>query len=99
MATDTARPTLKDHLQEHALRYNVKLHDVYHAVLGEQGKGGLCDEVDKIKGDIESNAKVIDKRFETVCENIADIKDSMKWITRLVLGAVVLAVMGVIFVK
>ena len=54
MEKSASRPTLKDHLQEHALKYNVKLHDVYHAVLGEQGKGGLCDEVDKIKSDLSA---------------------------------------------
>ena len=95
MATDTARPTLKDHLQEHALKYNVKLHDVYHAVLGEQGKGGLCDEVDKIKSDLSA----ADARFERVCNDISAINDTLKWISRLVIGAVILAVLGLIFVK
>ena len=39
-----------EHLQEHILKINPKLHDVYHAVLGEQGKGGLYGEVDELKG-------------------------------------------------
>lgn len=95
MATTSPRATLKDHLQEHALKYNVKLHDVYHTVLGEQGKGGLCDEVDQIKGEI----KTIDKQFKTVCDDIKDIKDTLKWVTRLVMGAVILAVLGLVFVK
>ncbi len=41
---------LDEHLQKHELKIDPKLHDVYHAVLGEQGKGGLCDEVDELKG-------------------------------------------------
>ncbi len=88
MATTLPRATLKDHLQEHALKYNVKLHDVYHAVLGEQGKGGLYDEVDKLKGQFDS----IDKR-------LLGIEDTLKWLVRLIIGAVILAVLGLIFVK
>ena len=50
MATDTARPTLKDHLQEHILKHNPKLHNVHEAVFGEKGRGGLCDDVEELKG-------------------------------------------------
>jgi len=77
-----------EHLQEHILKINPKLHDVYHAVLGEQGKGGLCDEVDKLKGQFDS----IDKR-------LLGIEDTLKWLVRLIIGAVILAVLGLIFVK
>ena len=53
---------LDEHLQKHELKLDPKLHDVYHAVLGEQGKGGLCDEVDKLK----SNFTTIDDRLEKI---------------------------------
>jgi len=96
MATETtSRITLKDHLQEHALKFNQKLHDTWYAVFGDKGKGGLCDEIEKIK----SEREIIDKRFETICDDIADIKDTLKWVSRLVLGAVILAVLGLVFVK
>mgnify|MGYP007071570427 CR=1 FL=1 len=95
MAVETPRTTLKDHLQEHALKFNIKLHDVYHAVLGEQGKGGLCDDVVQLQSDM----KTIDGRFKIVCDDIADIKDTLKWVSRLVLGAVILAGLGLILVK
>ena len=86
---------LDEHLQKHELKLDPKLHDVYHAVLGEQGKGGLCDEIDKIKSDII----IMDKRFEKVCSDIASINDTLKWVSRLIIGAVILAVLGLIFVK
>ena len=79
---------LDDHLQEHALRFNIKLHDVYHAVFGEQGKGGICTEV----SDLKTTIGVIDTR-------LSNIEDYLKWLVRLVLGAVILAVLGLIFVK
>jgi len=55
----------------------------------------LCDEVDKIKSDLSA----ADARFERVCNDISAINDTLKWISRLVIGAVILAVLGLIFVK
>jgi hypothetical protein len=85
---------LDEHLQKHELKIDPKLHDVYHAVLGEQGKGGLCDEVDKIKSDLSA----ADARFERVCNDISAINDTLKWISRLVIGAVIMAILGLIFI-
>jgi len=53
---------LDEHLQKHELKLDPKLHDVYHAVLGEQGRGGLCDEVDKLK----LSFTTIDDRLEKI---------------------------------
>lgn len=50
MATTSPRATLKDHLQEHILKHNPKLHNVHEAVFGEKGRGGICDDVDELKG-------------------------------------------------
>lgn len=88
MAVESPKITLKDHLKEHELRFNFKLHDVYHTVFGEQGKGGLCNEVDDLKSQLAS----IDKR-------LTGIEDTLKWLVRLVLGAVILAILGLVFVK
>jgi len=49
---------LDEHLQKHDLKFDTKLHDVYHAVFGDQGKGGICDEIERLK--------VMDKRLEKI---------------------------------
>ncbi len=41
---------LDRHLHDHDIKLNPKLCEVHKAVFGEQGKGGLCDEVDELKG-------------------------------------------------
>jgi len=79
---------LDEHLQEHTLKLNQKLHDVWYAVFGDKGKGGLCDDVQNLQSSFQS----IDKR-------LTNIEDTLKWLVRLVLGAVILAVLGLVFVK
>ena len=81
------KKVLDEHLQEHARKYDVKLHDVYHAVLGEHGKGGLCEKV-----------SVQEETFKNFREDIAEIKDSMRWVVRIVLGAVILAVIKLVII-
>lgn len=56
------KKALDEHLQKHELKLDPKLHDVYHAVLGEQGKGGLCDEV----GNLKTSFTVINGRLEKI---------------------------------
>ena len=85
------KKVLDDHLHEHVLKLDPKQHDVYHAVFGQQGKGGLCDDVENIKTKYEARLKTID-------ENIADIKDTLKWVARLVIGAVIAAGLGLVFI-
>lgn len=52
------KKVLDEHLQKHELKLDPKLHDVYHAVFGDQGKGGLCDEVERLK--------IMDERLEKI---------------------------------
>lgn len=79
---------LDEHLHEHLLKFNTKLHEVYHAVLGEQGKGGLCNEVDNLT-----------TKLGTIDTRLTGIEDTLKWLVRLVTGAVILAILGLVFVK
>lgn len=88
MATETTRVTLKDHLQEHTLKFNQKLHDTWYAVFGDKGKGGLCNEIENLKD-----------KFETIDTRLTNIEDTLKWLVRLIIGAVILAVLGLVFVK
>ena len=76
------KKVLDEHLQEHALKINPKLHDVYHAVFGEQGKGGLCDEVDKM-GD---NMKSINVRLVKIEDGI----NKILWVVILAVLAAIL---------
>lgn len=79
---------MDDHLQEHVLKWNYKLHDVWHAMFGEKGKGGLCNEVNDMKIIVGN----IDKR-------LGGIEDMLKWLVRLIIGAVILAVLGLVIIK
>ena len=72
------RKVLDDHLHEHALKLDPKLHDVYHTVFGQQGKGGLCEEVESLKN--------MDKRLQKIEDGI----NKIIWIVLLAVLAAVL---------
>ena len=76
-----------EHLQEHILKINPKLHDVYHAVFGEQGKGGLCEEFERVKGNMER----IDERLEKIEGGI----NKVLWTVGL---AVIAAILKLVFI-
>jgi len=88
MAAIEPRITLKDHLQRHELKIDQKLHDVWYAVFGDKGKGGLCDDVQSLQ-----------EKFNTIDNGWTSIEDTLKWLVRLIVGAVILAVLGLVFVK
>lgn len=58
-------------------------------------------------GENENSGRFIDTaRIPLICQDlkgihgeVSDIKDNLKWITRLIIGAVVLALMGLVLVK
>lgn len=67
----------------------------------------LADVLRDVFGEKENSGRFIDtSRIPLICQDIKgihgtldDIKDSMKWITRLIIGAVVLALLGLILIK
>lgn len=79
---------LDEHLQEHTLKLNQKLHDVWYAVFGDKGKGGLCDDVQSLQ-----------EKFNTIDKRLTNIEDTLKWLVRLIIGAVIMAVLGLVFIK
>lgn len=40
---------LQSHLQRHEDKLDGKIHDTWHAVFGDRGKGGLCSDVEEMK--------------------------------------------------
>ena len=78
---------LQEHLQRHELKLDGKLHDVYHAVFGEQGKGGICDEFERVKGNMER----IDERLEKIEGGI----NKVLWTVGL---AVIAAILKLVFI-
>jgi ubiquinone biosynthesis protein UbiJ len=78
---------LQEHLQRHELKLDGKLHDVYHAVFGEQGKGGICDEVERVKSSMER----IDERLEKIEGGI----NKVLWTVGL---AVIAAILKLVFI-
>jgi len=45
-------------------------------------------------GDLETKVAVSDKGSESVDKRLASIEDSIKWLTRLILGAMILALVA-----
>jgi len=78
---------LQEHLQRHELKLDGKLHDVYHAVFGEQGKGGICEEFERVKGNMER----IDERLEKIEGGI----NKVLWTVGL---AVIAAILKLVFI-
>ena len=78
---------LQEHLQRHELKLDGKLHDVYHAVFGEQGKGGICEEFERVKGNMER----IDDRLEKIEGGI----NKVLWTVGL---AVIAAILKLVFI-
>jgi hypothetical protein len=85
---------IDDHLQRHELKIDPKLHDVHEAVFGKGNIGGLCDEVQ----DIKYVYNALGKDMVDLGKNIAAIKDSLAWVVKIVLGAVILAIIGLIII-
>lgn len=78
---------LDEHLQKHELKIDPKLHDVYHAVFGEQGKGGVIADVERLEMAMAS----IDERLETIESGI----NKVLWI---VVAAVLAAVLKLVII-
>ena len=78
---------LQEHLQRHELKLDGKLHDVYHAVFGEQGKGGICEEFERVKGNMER----IDERLEKIEGGI----NKVLWTVGL---AIIAAILKLVFI-
>lgn len=78
---------LQEHLQRHELKLDGKLHDVYHAVFGEQGKGGICDEFEKVKGNMEH-----------INDRLAKIEGGINKVLWIVITAVLAAVLKLVFI-
>lgn len=72
-----------EHLQRHELKIDPKLNNVHEAVFGEKGKGGLCDDVTKLK---ETDFPSIDKRLEKIEAGI----NKMTWVVVLAVLAALL---------
>jgi len=81
------KKALDDHLQKHELRIDPKLHDVHEAVFGKGNIGGLCDEVKELQG-----------IYKTLGTDIAEIKESIYWVIKIVLGAVILGILGLVII-
>ena len=79
---------LDDHLQRHELKLDPKLHNVHEAVFGVNNQGGLCDK-----------AEALAIKFTAIDKNLESINDTLKWLMRLVIGAVILALLGVVLIK
>ena len=75
---------LHEHLQRHTDKMDPKLHNVYEAVFGEKGKGGLYDEVERLR--------IMDSRLEKIETGI----NRVLWVMGLaVLGALLkLVILG-----
>lgn len=66
----------------------------------------LTEAIQDAFGKEENSGRFIDtSRIPLICQDIkgihgevADIKDNLKWITRLIIGAVILALLGLVFV-
>ena len=60
---------IDDHIQKHELKLDVKIHDTFHAVFGEMGKGGLC----ACAKEQEDAMKAIKERMDKYESNISRI--------------------------
>lgn len=75
------KKALDEHLQRHELKLDPKLHNVHEAVFGPGNQGGICDQVEKLRG----NISMIDKRLTNIENGI----NKVLWVVVLaVLGAV-----------
>jgi len=75
------------HLHDHAIKYDPKLHDVYHAVFGEQGKGGLVSDLERLEVAMAS----IDKRLDKIESGV----NKVLWV---IIAAVLAAVLKLVIV-
>jgi hypothetical protein len=83
--------------------------DDHHAVLyGERGRSGLIAQsewMSRVLGELDAALKGRDKEpgliaeIRTLGEAVKEWKDGQKWLTRLVLGEVVLAVLFLVLIK
>ena len=78
---------LDTHLHDHDIKLDPKLHDVYHAVFGEKGKGGVIADVERLEMAMAS----IDERLETIESGI----NKVLWI---VVAAVLAAVLKLVII-
>ena len=61
---------------------------------------GLSARVRVLEGkmsDIESGVAVIGTEFVNVKEDLKDIKDGISWVIKLIIGAVLLAIIGAVW--
>jgi len=49
LTINKVKSELDTHLSYHEIKLDPKLHDVYHAVFGEQGKGGVIKDVERLE--------------------------------------------------
>ena len=61
---------------------------------------GLSARVSVLEGkmsDIESGVAVIGSEFVNLKEDLKDIKDGISWVIKLIIGAVLLAIIGAVW--
>jgi hypothetical protein len=56
-------------------------------------------KIEERQANIETRVALTESSVKVLTENVGDIKDDTRWIIRLIIGSVVLAILGTVLVK
>ena len=79
---------VEDHLTKHKDVYDITLNSLEILLLGEKRDNGLCKTVSVLEG-----------FYKDIDGRLIKIEGGITWLIRLIVGAVILAVLGLIIIK